>query len=242
MILAAAKLVGQTTPGHVELLESHNFSDGSLLWLAQERFAQLNSTTDWKKTGIVPDVQVSAEWDTYTFQNDPEIAAALKLLGPSINRLSLQDHETPDVLCQGSHGLGNLAFIKSCSINFPTHPSFSNTHFSLPGTSSRNENADTFPSVFLFKMNDVPTDEWRIARQEHIFDCWGKDHIQQVVCRICVFQPDAVDGCPHPVRNTQGATGVKSIIFFQAVRARAVAFEKALENPACDLLAGPRFL
>jgi carboxyl-terminal processing protease len=79
--IGRAKVVGQTTPGHVELLESHDFSDGSRLWLAQERFVPLNSQADWKKTGIVPDVQAYADWDTFTFENDPVVAAAVKLLG-----------------------------------------------------------------------------------------------------------------------------------------------------------------
>jgi len=79
--IGRAKVVGQTTPGHVELLESHDFSDGSRLWLAQERFVELHSQADWKKTGIVPDVQAYADWDTFTFENDPSIAAAVKLLG-----------------------------------------------------------------------------------------------------------------------------------------------------------------
>ncbi len=79
--IGRAKVVVQTTPGHVELLESHDFSDGSRLWLAQERFQPLNPTTDWKKTGIVPDVQAYADWDTFTFATDPVVAAAVKLLG-----------------------------------------------------------------------------------------------------------------------------------------------------------------
>ena len=79
--IGRAKVVGQTTPGNVEILESHVFSDGSRLWLAQARFVELHSTADWEKTGIVPDVTAYAGWDTFTFANDPSIAAAVKLLG-----------------------------------------------------------------------------------------------------------------------------------------------------------------
>jgi carboxyl-terminal processing protease len=76
-----AKLVGQTTLGNVEILGSHNFNDGSRLWLAQERFVPLRSQADWEKTGLIPDVQAYADWDTFTFDNDPGVAAAVKLLG-----------------------------------------------------------------------------------------------------------------------------------------------------------------
>ena len=79
--IGRAKVVGQTTLGNVEILDSHNFGDGSRLWLAQERFQELNSKADWEQTGIIPDVQADAEWDTFTFQNDPSVAAAVKQLG-----------------------------------------------------------------------------------------------------------------------------------------------------------------
>ncbi len=79
--IGRARVVGQTTLGNVEILNSHNLSDGSRLWLAQERFVELHSHADWEKTGIIPDVQAYANWDTFTFQNDPSIAAAVKLLG-----------------------------------------------------------------------------------------------------------------------------------------------------------------
>ncbi len=76
-----AYIVGQTTLGNVETLHGHNLSDGSRLWLAEERFVPLHSQADWEKTGIVPDVQAYADWDTFTFENDPSVAAALTLLG-----------------------------------------------------------------------------------------------------------------------------------------------------------------
>jgi carboxyl-terminal processing protease len=79
--IARAKVVGQTTLGNVEILHSHKFSDGSLLWLAEERFIPLHSQANWEQTGIIPDVQAYADWDTFTFESDPSIAAAVKLLG-----------------------------------------------------------------------------------------------------------------------------------------------------------------
>ncbi|HEX7620457.1 MAG TPA: S41 family peptidase [Anaerolineales bacterium] len=79
--IGRAKIVGQTTLGNVEILHGHNLSDGSLLWLAEERFIPLHSQANWEKTGIVPEVQAYADWDTFTFETDPSVAAAVTLLG-----------------------------------------------------------------------------------------------------------------------------------------------------------------
>jgi C-terminal peptidase prc len=79
--IGRAKLVGQTTLGNVETLHGYNFDDGSRLWIAQDRFDPLYSHADWEKEGIIPDVEAYADWDTFTFENDPAIAAALALLG-----------------------------------------------------------------------------------------------------------------------------------------------------------------
>ncbi len=76
-----AKIVGQTTLGHVEILFGYNFSDGSHAWIAHERFDPAHSHANWEKDGIVPDVQAFADWDTFTFENDPSVKAALELLG-----------------------------------------------------------------------------------------------------------------------------------------------------------------
>ncbi|MBI5354349.1 MAG: hypothetical protein HZB50_17045 [Chloroflexi bacterium] len=76
-----AKIVGQTTLGNVETLHGYDFSDGSRVWIAQERFDPAKSHANWEKTGIIPDVQAFADWDTFTFENDPSVAAALELLG-----------------------------------------------------------------------------------------------------------------------------------------------------------------
>lgn len=79
--IGRAKVVGQTTLGNVETLDGYNFPDGSQAWIAQERFDPINSHADWEKTGIIPDVQAYADWDTFTFEDDPSVAAAVKLLG-----------------------------------------------------------------------------------------------------------------------------------------------------------------
>ncbi len=76
-----AKIVGETSLGNVEVLHGYDFDDGSQIWLAAETFHSAFSDTNWEETGIVPDVQAFSEWDTFYFDTDPSIAAALDLLG-----------------------------------------------------------------------------------------------------------------------------------------------------------------
>jgi carboxyl-terminal processing protease len=76
-----AKIVGQTTLGNVETLSGYNFDDGSLAWIARERFDPAKSHANWEKDGILPDVVAVADWDNFTFETDPAIAAALKIFG-----------------------------------------------------------------------------------------------------------------------------------------------------------------
>ncbi|RPI91212.1 MAG: hypothetical protein EHM40_16380 [Chloroflexi bacterium] len=76
-----ARIVGETSLGNVEVLHGHYFDDGSQVWLAAETFDSEFSDSDWEETGIVPDVQAFAEWDTFYFETDPSIAAAVDLLG-----------------------------------------------------------------------------------------------------------------------------------------------------------------
>jgi carboxyl-terminal processing protease len=76
-----AKITGQTSLGNVEVLHGYDFEDGSQLWIASERFYPAHSDEDWEQTGIVPDLPAYAAWDTFTFESDPSIAAALTLLG-----------------------------------------------------------------------------------------------------------------------------------------------------------------
>jgi C-terminal peptidase prc len=76
-----AKITGETSLGNVEVLHGFNMEDGSLLYIASEAFHPAHSDQNWEKTGIVPDLQAYADWDSFTFDNDPSIAAALTLLG-----------------------------------------------------------------------------------------------------------------------------------------------------------------
>jgi carboxyl-terminal processing protease len=76
-----AKIVGQTTLGNVETLYGYNFDDGSDIWIAQETFDPAHSHANWEKTGIIPDVQAYADWDTFTLETDPAVAAALTIFG-----------------------------------------------------------------------------------------------------------------------------------------------------------------
>jgi carboxyl-terminal processing protease len=81
--MGRAKLVGQTTLGNVETLHAHYFEDGSRTWLAEERFDPLISgeSANWEEVGIKPDVEAYADWDSFTFENDPGVKAAVEVLG-----------------------------------------------------------------------------------------------------------------------------------------------------------------
>jgi carboxyl-terminal processing protease len=76
-----AQIVGETTLGNVEALSSYGFEDGSVVWLATETFHSAFSEANWEETGIIPDMQAYAEWNTFYFETDPSIAAAVDLLG-----------------------------------------------------------------------------------------------------------------------------------------------------------------
>lgn len=76
-----AKIVGQTSLGNVETLHGYDFDDGSRIWIAEETFDPSFSHANWEETGIVPDVEIHADWDTFIFETDPAVAAALTLLG-----------------------------------------------------------------------------------------------------------------------------------------------------------------
>jgi C-terminal peptidase prc len=76
-----AKVVGETSLGNVEVMHGYDFADGSQAWIADETFTSAFSDANWEETGIIPDVQAFAEWDTIYFENDPSIAAAVNLLG-----------------------------------------------------------------------------------------------------------------------------------------------------------------
>jgi C-terminal peptidase prc len=76
-----AKVAGQTSLGNVEVLQGHDFEDGSRMWIAAQKFDPAISHANWEETGIIPNVEAYADWDTFTFETDPSVAAALTLLG-----------------------------------------------------------------------------------------------------------------------------------------------------------------
>jgi len=78
--MGRAKIVGQTTAGKVEALYAYIFADGSRVWIAQERFEHSKTHANWQGKGVKPDAEVVAEWDEFTFETDPVLAMALKML------------------------------------------------------------------------------------------------------------------------------------------------------------------
>lgn len=76
-----AKITGETSLGNVEVLHGYDFDDGSVMWIASETFDSAFSDDDWERDGIVPDITAYAPWDSFYFDTDPSIAAALELLG-----------------------------------------------------------------------------------------------------------------------------------------------------------------
>lgn len=76
-----AKITGETSLGNVEVLHGYDLEDGSVIWIASETFDSDFSDDDWEATGIIPDLPAPAEWDTFYFDTDPAISAALELLG-----------------------------------------------------------------------------------------------------------------------------------------------------------------
>ena len=76
-----AKITGETSLGNVEILHGYDFDDGSIMWIAAETFDSAFSDDDWERDGIIPDINAYSPWDTFTFDTDPSITAALELLG-----------------------------------------------------------------------------------------------------------------------------------------------------------------
>lgn len=77
--LERAYLIGEQTQGNVEILWVYDFSDRSRAWIAHDLFLPLNNPqADWETGGVVPDREVSGEWDEFTLETDPGIAAALE--------------------------------------------------------------------------------------------------------------------------------------------------------------------
>jgi C-terminal peptidase prc len=77
--LGRGAIIGEQTPGNVEMMKIFDFSDGSRAWIANATFRPLNQPeVDWERTGILPDHTVSSQWDEVTEDTDPVIQAALQ--------------------------------------------------------------------------------------------------------------------------------------------------------------------
>jgi len=77
--IGRAYLVGEQTDGNVEVLTPYEFSDGSRAWIATQTFRPLNNPNlDWEQTGIVPDLNITSNWEQVTTETDPVILAALQ--------------------------------------------------------------------------------------------------------------------------------------------------------------------
>jgi carboxyl-terminal processing protease len=75
--MGRAYLIGTTTDGNVEILWGYELEDGSKLWLANETFRPLNHPDqNWEETGIIPDSNISGEFDEFSLENDPVVFAA----------------------------------------------------------------------------------------------------------------------------------------------------------------------
>jgi C-terminal peptidase prc len=76
--MGRAYLIGNTTDGNVEILCGYDLEDGSKIWLANETFRPMNHPDqNWEKTGIIPDLLISGEFDEFSLENDPVVAAAI---------------------------------------------------------------------------------------------------------------------------------------------------------------------
>jgi C-terminal peptidase prc len=76
-----AYVIGTTTDGNVEILWGYDFEGGSQLWLANETFRPLNHPDqDWEKSGIIPDLTITGEFDQYSLNSDPSVLAAIQCL------------------------------------------------------------------------------------------------------------------------------------------------------------------
>lgn len=75
-----AQIVGARSAGNTETIYSHTLSDGSQLWLAQERFRMRDGST-LEQIGVTPDIELDIDWATFSLEDDPHILDALRLLG-----------------------------------------------------------------------------------------------------------------------------------------------------------------
>jgi C-terminal peptidase prc len=77
-----ARLAGQPSAGNIELVRSHALEDGSLAFIAEQRFVLPDGRT-WEGAGLAPDVAAGGAWDTFTAESDAALQSAVNLLaGP----------------------------------------------------------------------------------------------------------------------------------------------------------------
>jgi carboxyl-terminal processing protease len=87
--IGRAFLIGETTQGNVETLTGFNFADGSRAWIAYKSFRPLNQPQkDWEATGIVPDLNVQANWYDHSLEDDPVILSSLEYLDNQVEDTS----------------------------------------------------------------------------------------------------------------------------------------------------------
>ena len=77
----ASNLLGHVRPVRLVLFREQNGLNPKPRGCQHFLFDPAHSHANWEQTGIVTDIEAYADWDTYTFETDPAIAAALTLLG-----------------------------------------------------------------------------------------------------------------------------------------------------------------
>lgn len=74
-----AKLVGQPSAGNIELVRGHEFEDGSIAFIAEQRFVLPNGSS-WEGAGLAPDIVAGGAWDEFTPETDIALQEAVNLL------------------------------------------------------------------------------------------------------------------------------------------------------------------
>ena len=75
-----ATIVGQPSAGNTEFVSWHELSDGSVLSIAEWVY-QLPDGTLIEGRGVQPDVMVEMDWAPYDTGDDPQLQAAIEVLG-----------------------------------------------------------------------------------------------------------------------------------------------------------------
>lgn len=75
-----ATLIGNHTQGKINSIFPHDLSDGSRVWLPEDRF-ELHNGHSWISQGLTPDVEIKQAWSEIADMDDDQVlAAALVLL------------------------------------------------------------------------------------------------------------------------------------------------------------------